>query len=108
MFANRYSALNPNHNTFTNRSDAFKILSDKNKLKDTLYKTSLCNKNNCNKNNCSYAHSLSELKVRKCLFGDDCIYKHSVNKMCKYIHPDESKKEYMIKINNSQIKRITL
>lgn len=112
MFANRYAPLdnNNNNNNIINyqRSNAFKILSDKDKLKSTLYKTSMCNKKNCNNKHCTYAHSLSELKVRKCLFGDDCIYKDSSNKMCKYIHPGETKKEYMKRVNKSEIKRITL
>jgi len=108
MFENRYSALDKNYTTFTNRSDAFKILSDKDKLKTTLYKTSMCNKKKCTNKNCTYAHSLKELKVRKCLFGDSCIYKDSANKMCTYIHPGESKKDYMERINKPVIKRMTL
>jgi hypothetical protein len=109
MFANRYAPLESNNKQIINkRSDAFKILSDKSMLKSTLYKTSMCNKEICNNKHCTYAHSLSELKVRKCLFGDDCIYKDSSNKMCKYIHPGENKQGYMTRLNNSKIKRITL
>ena len=115
MVHNRYSVLAIDNEFLQTtkpnniRSNAFKILSDKDKLKDKLYKTKMCNKKNCNKYNCSYAHHESELKLRKCLFGNDCIYKHSNNKICKFIHPDETIKSYQQRISKSEtIKKIIL
>ena len=51
----------------------------------------------------------SELQVRKCLFGNECIYKNSSNKMCKYLHPDETMEMYNKRLNdNNGIKKIIL
>ncbi len=117
MLHNRYAPLSLNTNNCiqnkttktNNRTDAFNILSDKFKLKDTLKKTKMCNKPNCNKIGCNYAHSKSELQVRKCLFGNECIYKNSSNKMCKYLHPDETMEMYNKRLNdNNGIKKIIL
>ena len=91
------------------RTDAFNILSNTSKLKYSLRKTKMCNKKNCSKHNCNYAHSPEELQVIKCLFGDKCIYQHSKNKMCIFIHPNEDKESYCQRISNNQsIKKIIL
>ncbi len=109
MVDNRYSSLNIDDSEYNVRHDAFQILSDKSKLDEVLTKTKMCNKKNCNKVNCNYAHSKSELRIRKCLFGDDCIYKHSKNKMCKFIHPDETVESYNNRISCCEkIKKIIL
>jgi hypothetical protein len=117
MVHNRYSVLNIdneyNHTRIikqnSTRNNAFEILSDKNKLKNKLSKTKMCNKKKCTTYNCSYAHSESELRVRKCLFGNDCIYQHSINKICKNIHPDETIRSYRERISKcSGIKKIIL
>lgn len=107
MVVNRYSVLDIEDDD--NRSQAFKILSDKDKLKNELYRTTMCNKKNCDRVNCNYAHNDCELRIRKCLFGNDCIYKHSKNKRCKYIHPDETKESYEKRIDCCiKIKKIKL
>jgi hypothetical protein len=122
MFSNRYTTLkvdgikyntknivNTNTNTNTKRGNAFNILSNKGKLKYQLNKTKMCNRYDCDGNNCSYAHSDSELKIRDCLFGEECIYQNSKNKMCKFIHPNESVENYKKRIsNNNIIKKIIL
>lgn len=119
MFSNRYHSLKVdgvNYNTFQKkkhkfqkRTEAFSILSNKDKIKTSLYKTKMCNKPNCNRINCNYAHSHSELKIRKCFFGNECMYKHSKNKMCMFIHPDETIESYKLRISNTEIiKKIIL
>ena len=107
MVTNIYSVLNIEDED-NNRTNAFKILSDKDKLKDELYKTKMCNKKNCERKNCNFAHDISELRVRKCLFGDECIYKNSKNKMCKFIHPCENMVSYNKRVKCIKIKKIIL
>ena len=48
MVTNIYSVLEIEDET-NNRMSAFKILSDKDKLKDELYKTKMCNRINCDR-----------------------------------------------------------
>ena len=108
MVANIYSVLDIEEEETNNRVNAFKILSNKDKLKDELYKTKMCNRKNCDGINCNFAHNKSELRVRKCLFGDDCIYKNSKNKMCKFIHPCEDLKSYHERVSCIKIKKIIL
>ena len=46
---------------------------------------------NC-KVDCKYAHSTDELKPTSCGFKELCIFK---GENCKFIHPDETKDEYL-------------
>ena len=58
----------------------------------------------CYREECSFAHSLNELNIPKCIFGDDCkkIYAtwdynlgiNDSNKKCEFKHPFESNEEY--------------
>ena len=99
MTINRYSSLPIEHNECI-RTNAFKVLSDKKMLQQRLYKTKMCNRKNCQVVDCPFAHSRSELRVLKCLFGEKCLYMHSKNKMCKHIHPQETLESY-----NDRIKK---
>lgn len=110
MVTNIYSVLDieEDRDDINSRANAFKILSDNDKLKDELYNTKMCNRINCDKKNCNFAHDKSELRVRKCLFGNDCIYKNSKNKMCKFIHPCEDLKSYHERVGCIKIKKIIL
>ena len=108
MVTNIYTVLDIEEEDMNNRISAFNILSNKDKLREQLYKTKMCNKKNCDGINCSFAHDKSELRVRKCLFGDDCIYKNSKNKMCKFIHPCEDLKSYHERVGCIKIKKIIL
>lgn len=45
----------------------------------------------CDVYGCSYAHSLSELRIPKCLYGHRC-YKKDLN--CMFIHPHETKEDF--------------
>tara|TARA_Y100001972_G_C7650869_1_gene327276 strand:+ start:845 stop:1204 length:360 start_codon:yes stop_codon:yes gene_type:complete len=115
---NRYSSLSIdgiNNNKFNKdkplmnvREKAYHILSNKDQLKCKLAKTKMCKIKNCKRIGCSYAHSISELKVRECLFGDECIYKNSKNNPCKYIHPNESMSDYHERTSVREIKKIIL
>ena len=53
MVANIYSVLDIEEEDTNNRMNAFKILSDNDKLKNELYKTKMCNRINCDKKNCN-------------------------------------------------------
>ena len=54
-------------------------------------------------NRCSFAHNIEELHVRECNFGNQCklvcqqgekFYNANSNKICTFIHPEESKQVY--------------
>jgi hypothetical protein len=80
------------------RKQAYTILSNKNTLKCRLVKTKMCNKVYCNRINCNYAHSFTELRVPDCVFGSECIYMSSKNKLCLFRHPCENKKQYIERV----------
>ena len=74
--------------------------------KPTNIKTKACNNvvyNNqkksftsCQRSYCTFAHTLEELQVMKCKFGDNCN-----NFYCQYIHPFETKKSYFTRTGKS-------
>lgn len=45
----------------------------------------------CDAYGCTYAHSLQELRVPECLYGDRCYKKDGP---CNFIHPSETKDQY--------------
>lgn len=101
MTQNRFSSLELEDEYI--RKNAYNILSNKQLLQDNLYKTSMCRHKNCTIQNCSFAHNLDELRVRNCIFGEECLFINSKNKPCMFKHPHESLSQYKdrIKLNNT-------
>ncbi len=64
----------------------------------SLEKTKMCRNiaryGNCTRDVCTYAHSLEELRPKKCIFGDECKYIDSKTRSCRYIHPFEDLSQY--------------
>ena len=116
MYNNRYSSLCIDNDCIDNdciendciRKNAYAILSDKQQLKDKLFKTSMCNNKNCTNKNCSFAHSKDELRIRECIFGAKCLFIHSKNKPCMYKHPNECIDTYLERIKTPCITHIKL
>jgi len=78
------------------RTEAFSILSDREKLNRVLMKTRMCKYGKeCTRKICYFAHSLKELQPTLCLFGDTCKFKNHPDRVCPYLHPDESKREFI-------------
>jgi len=50
-------------------------------------------------NKCNFAHSLDELVVNNCRFGDRCNNKY----VCKFKHPLESKEKYITRLKKNKI-----
>jgi len=58
----------------------------------------------CYREECTFAHSLSELNIPKCIFGDNCkkiyatwnheLYRNDFDKKCEFKHPFETTEEY--------------
>jgi hypothetical protein len=94
------------------RYKANELLAIPKKKYENLYKTSLCNSIKlgikCSfGDNCNFAHSSSELKTRKCLFGPACT-----NDYCNLFHEDVDPNKYLDKLiqeindyKNSTIKK---
>ena len=96
-----------------NRTKAFEILSDKEKIKTQLKFTKMCfsfiNKTTCpHKENCRFAHDIKDLIIRDCLFQDKCFnvkkdgqstyINTSKTKICDCIHKDETNDNYYNRI----------
>ena len=47
----------------------------------------------CSREKCTFAHSLSELQLSQCSFGDNCKRKNGSNS-CQFKHPDETNDKY--------------
>lgn len=64
----------------------------------SLEKTKICRNiaryGKCTRDVCTYAHSLDELRPKKCIFGDECKYIESKTRSCRYIHPCEDLAKY--------------
>jgi len=103
--------IKPKKELLTNgRNKGFDILKDKNKIDTSLSKTKMCSYgNDCPRGKyCRFAHSKSELKISKCVFGDNCKFiKYTENgienlsktKICLHKHPNESEEEFYNRIN---------
>ncbi len=88
------------------RTKAFEVLADKDGLEKKLTKTRMCNsvgKGNCHHGvQCRFAHSLDDLKISTCFFGDRCRFikvvqskvVNSGRKNCEHKHPQESEDEF--------------
>jgi len=91
------------------RSKAFEILADKEGLQKRLTKTRMCNSVGTDEpckhgENCRFAHTLDELVISDCFFGNKCrfikIHKEKVYnkdgdcKCCPHKHPQETIDEF--------------
>lgn len=82
-----------------------KVEKDTNKNKTQMCK-SWFNNTTCRFKNCTFAHTKSELKPRMCNFGMKCKkiidtgyhIKNNRNEICLFIHPNETKKSYLDRI----------
>ena len=70
----------------------------KTKLCESVYTGNPCR----HKSNCRFAHSLDEINVLECPFGNRCgfvqnrrgVFFNSEGKFCKFIHPEETRENY--------------
>ena len=106
MCTNRFSCLIIEDECINVRKNAYQLLSNKKLLKNNLYKTSMCTNKNCNVVNCPFAHSTNELRIRNCIFGNECLFIHSTNKPCRFKHPNESKSDYFKRTQSPIIKQL--
>ena len=94
-----------------NRTDAYEILADKEKLASSLTKTRMCNSVDKNEpcthgDKCRFAHNLTELKISTCIFEDRCRFVRMWNgklynngdKICNHKHPQENKEDFMSRV----------
>ena len=90
------------------RTGAFQILADKEKLAGSLIKSKMCSSVGKNEKcqhgeDCRFAHSLDELKISNCLFEQRCRFVRMSNgklvnngeKICSHKHPHETKETFM-------------
>jgi hypothetical protein len=98
------------------RSEVFDILGDKTKIQKELKFTKFCkflkDKQECpHKNSCSFAHSIEQLRVSKCLFNDKCrlvtlknnkLINVSKTNMCDHLHDKETLENYYSRIGLQQ------
>lgn len=102
----------------TKRTQAFSFLADREVLEKKLEKTRMCNsidkKEKCpHGERCRFAHSLDELNISKCFFGDECRFIKNVGgkvvnggvKMCPHRHPNETTNEFYIRTNLARFKK---
>ena len=93
------------------RTEAYGILADKEKLGKSLLKTRMCNSIDkgepCpHEGNCRFAHNLSELNIPPCLFGENCRFVREQNgklfntgeKVCNHKHPHESRECFLYRV----------
>jgi len=91
------------------RAAAYEQLQDKEAMAKRLTKTRLCWSVQkgvaCphGAGNCHFAHTKDELRMAPCLFGDRCRfvrwrrneYFNNSERKCQYLHPEESRENYM-------------
>ena len=99
------------------RTEAYGILADKEKLGMSLLKTRMCNSIDksepCqHEGNCRFAHDLSELNIAPCLFGENCRFVRAQNgklfntgeKVCNHKHPHESRECFLYRVGLNRYK----
>ena len=94
-------------------NQALEKVKNKTFTKDDLKKTKICRNKDCSwGSECDYAHSLEELQVHDCAFGDDCkhVYEdvstecgkvvicNNSGKICRYRHTSETMEECKTRI----------
>jgi hypothetical protein len=107
--ANRYSGGARGRVDDGKRAAAYEKLQDKEAMAKRLTKTRLCWSVQkgvpCphGAGNCHFAHTKDELRMAPCLFGDRCRfvrwrrdeYCNNSDRKCQYLHPEESRENYM-------------
>lgn len=82
-----------------------------NNTKNKMYKTKFCNKEFCNKKKCNFAHTEEELRTIECKYKKTCrqvyyvdneVHNKSKLNICNFIHPEESKKSFLERINKQK------
>jgi hypothetical protein len=79
------------------RSQAFeKLKESKDKV---ISKSKMCSSFGTNKpcrhgGNCRFAHTVDELSPSECFFGTDCKFLHCPERLCVFIHEQETKIQY--------------
>ena len=102
------------------RTGAFQILADKEKLAGSLIKSKMCSSVGKNEKcqhgeDCRFAHSLDELKISNCLFEQRCRFVRMSNgklvnngeKICSHKHPHETKETFMSRTGLDRFKCAT-
>jgi hypothetical protein len=109
--SNTSSCIKPVEKVFEKRTTALAVLADKNTLEKCLTRTKICNSTENGypcpyKDKCRFAHSIDELVITECLFGNDCRYVYKNNfkwwnkegkKVCFHRHPYEIDNDYFIR-----------
>jgi len=103
--------------TLKQRTEAYGILADREKLGKSLLKTRMCNSIDkgepCpHEGNCRFAHNLSELNIPPCLFGENCRFVREQNgklfnkgeKVCNHKHPHESTDCFLYRVGLNRYK----
>jgi hypothetical protein len=85
------------------RSDAFNILSCRNKLNQSVKDTKVCIYSirglNCPRKVCFFKHSDNKKNyISTCYFGNTCIHVNNPLKLCRFKHPNETMDEYKDRI----------
>ena len=100
------------------RASAYEQLQDKDAMSKRLTKTRICwsvekgVKCPHGHGKCQFAHSLDELRMAPCLFGTRCrfvtwkdgMYLKSGERYCNYMHPDETRENYLERIGLDKFK----
>ena len=105
----------------SSRQSAYDILADKEKLTSSLVKSRMCKsvdtKEQCQHgDNCRFAHSLDELNISDCLFGQRCHFVKMSNgelidvdktkKVCTHKHPHENRESFMRRTGLDRYKNV--
>ena len=119
--SNRYSGRRSGGRSYRDpqRTAAYEKLQQREDMAEQLTKTRLCWSVEkgvpCphGKDKCKFAHSLDELRTAPCVFGsccryveragDDCCYKTIGERVCHYLHPDESRESFMIRTGLNKV-----
>ena len=68
-------------------------------VKSQMCKSVLENTNCSHGEKCKFAHCFNQLTPRNCIYGNSCKLKNNKNKTCIYIHPDENKMSFCMRLN---------
>lgn len=96
---------------YKRRTKAFEQMVDLSTMQKSLYRTKLCNSvtgdqpRKCSYGHrCRFAHTVDELTVSECFFGEDCDYViysrekgrffNKKGKTCMHQHPEETREDY--------------
>ena len=104
---------------YADRTEAFSSIKDKEKHKDDFKFTSMCRSvltgKKCYHKSCRFAHTIEQLELRQCKFGQECrfvvrdegVYKNkNNNRPCAFLHPEESKEQLEVRLGIKRKKPI--